>query len=57
MDKYFLRDHSTNGTYVAFDGEPEMVLRREEMMLGKHGWITFGQPRADTVDIVEYFCE
>jgi hypothetical protein len=33
------------------------VLRREELTLRKHGWIAFGQPRAETPDVVEYFCE
>jgi len=35
----------------------EIVLRREEFTLRGHGWIAFGQPRASTTDIVEYFCE
>ncbi len=55
--KFILRDHSTNGTYVAVEGEEEIVLRREEFTLRKHGWIAFGQPRAETPDVVEYFCE
>jgi adenylate cyclase len=56
-DSFILRDHSTNGTYVAVEGEDETVLRREELMLRRHGWIAFGQPRANTPDVVEYFCE
>lgn len=55
--KFILRDHSTNGTYVAVEGEEETVLRREEIILRRHGWIAFGQPRAETPDVVEYFCE
>jgi adenylate cyclase len=55
--KFILRDHSTNGTYVAVEGEEEIVLRREELILRRHGWIAFGQPRAETPDVVEYFCE
>ena len=55
--KFILRDHSTNGTYVAVEGEEEIVLRREEIILRRHGWIAFGQPRAETPDVVEYFCE
>jgi hypothetical protein len=55
--KFVLRDHSTNGTYVAVEGEEEIVLRREELILRRHGWIAFGQPRAETPDVVEYFCE
>lgn len=55
--KFVLRDHSTNGTYVAVEGEEEIILRREEFTLRRHGWIAFGQPRAATPDVVEYFCE
>jgi hypothetical protein len=40
-DKFFLIDQSTNGTFVTFDGEAELVLRREEIMLA--------QPRAHHV--------
>jgi adenylate cyclase len=56
-DSFILRDHSTNGTYVAVEGEDEMLLRREELVLRRHGWIAFGQPRASTPEVVEYFCE
>ncbi|HEX6320942.1 MAG TPA: adenylate/guanylate cyclase domain-containing protein [Burkholderiales bacterium] len=55
--KFILRDHSTNGTYIAVEGEEEIILRREEFTLRRHGWIAFGQPRAETPDVVEYFCE
>lgn len=41
-DKFFLVDQSTNGTYVAFSNEPEVVLRREELMLRGSGRIGFG---------------
>jgi hypothetical protein len=57
QDKFMLRDHSTNGTFVTVDGELEVVLQREEFQLRKHGWIAFGQSRADTLETVEYFCE
>ncbi len=55
--KFILRDHSTNGTYVAVESEEEIILRREEFTLRRHGWIAFGQPHAETPDVVEYFCE
>jgi len=54
--KFILADQSTNGTYVIAEGGNEIVLRREAFTLGKHGWITFGQPRAETDEVVEYFC-
>lgn len=41
-DKFFLVDQSTNGTYVAFANAPEVVLRREELMLRGSGRIGFG---------------
>ena len=56
-DKWILKDHSTNGTWVTAEGESEIVLQREEYTLGKHGWIAFGQTRAEAVEVVEYFCE
>ncbi|OLD77362.1 MAG: hypothetical protein AUF66_00265 [Betaproteobacteria bacterium 13_1_20CM_67_22] len=57
QDRYVLQDHSTNGTYVTADGEREILLQREDLTLRGHGWIAFGQPRASTTDVVEYFCE
>jgi adenylate cyclase len=57
-DKFFLIDQSTNGTYVTFTGEDEVVLRREEVMLRGQGRISFGHSIADsdleTVDFVVY---
>jgi class 3 adenylate cyclase len=41
-DKFVLVDQSSNGTYVAIDGEPEVLLRREEMILRGRGRISFG---------------
>lgn len=41
-DKYVLVDVSSNGTFVTFHGEPEMTLKREEVVLHGHGSISFG---------------
>lgn len=41
-DKFFLIDQSTNGTFVAVANEPEVVLRREELMLRGTGRVGFG---------------
>ena len=41
-DKFFLIDQSTNGTFVSVAGEPEIILRREEVMLRGSGCIAFG---------------
>ena len=56
QDKFVLADQSTNGTYVSVEGGTEILLQREEFRLGKHGWIAFGQPRAEAEEVVEYFC-
>lgn len=57
VDRFVLTDHSANGTYVTLDGEEEVALRREGLMLHKHGWIACGQPRAETAEAVEFRCE
>lgn len=41
-DKFVLVDQSSNGTYVTVEGEEEVQLRREEMMLRGRGRISFG---------------
>jgi adenylate cyclase len=56
-DKWVLKDHSTNGTFVTQEGDNETLLRREELTLRRHGWIAFGQSKAGTEEVVEYFCE
>jgi class 3 adenylate cyclase len=55
-DKFIIADLSTNGTFVTIDGESEVELQREEFTLRKRGWISFGQPRVHSTDIVEFFC-
>jgi adenylate cyclase len=57
LDKFYLTDHSANGTYVTIEGDREVTLRREEYLLRGHGWISFGQPRATASDVIEFFCE
>jgi len=44
--KFVLADHSTNGTYVYPDEQPDVYLRREELPLLGSGIIALGQPRA-----------
>lgn len=47
-DKFVLVDQSSNGTWVQFAGEPEMVvLRREELMLRSSGQIGLGHSPTD----------
>ena len=41
-DKFVVVDQSSNGTFVTIEGEGEVQLRREEMMLRESGHISFG---------------
>jgi class 3 adenylate cyclase len=41
-DKFVLVDVSSNGTFVALQGGPEMVVKREEIVLHGSGTISFG---------------
>lgn len=56
-DRFVLRDHSANGTYLTLEGKKEILLRRDEHALLGHGWIAFGEPRKEAVDVLEFFCE
>jgi hypothetical protein len=49
-DKFFLVDQSTNGTFVSVQGESEIALRREEVMLRGQGRITFGHTIAESAE-------
>jgi hypothetical protein len=57
-DKFVLADHSSNGTWVRFAGEAEVVvLRREELMLRASGIIGLGHSPADAEGApVEFTC-
>ena len=54
-DKFFLIDQSTNGTFVAFAGEPEIILRREEVMLRSQGRVALGHGVDELTDEVIAF--
>jgi len=47
-DKYVLIDQSTNGTFVDFEHESEIELRREELILRGTGKIFFGHSMAES---------
>jgi hypothetical protein len=49
-DKFVLIDQSSNGTYVTVEGEPEIHLRREELILRGRGHICFGHGWQDVLD-------
>ena len=44
--EFFLVDQSTNGTYVKFDGDAEIILKREQLLLRGHGVISLGASSA-----------
>ena len=46
-DKFVIIDQSSNGTFVTVDGEPEIMLRREELALRGRGHVTFGHTYLD----------
>ena len=54
-DKFYVVDQSTNGTYVAFTGEPEIALRREEVMLRGEGRVAFGRSVAEAIEGTLWF--
>jgi predicted component of type VI protein secretion system len=54
-DKFVLVDQSSNGTFVTIEGEPEVQLRREELMLRGRGRISFGHSyAADPAETVAF---
>ena len=56
-DKFVIIDQSSNGTYVTVDGEPEIMLRREELMLRGRGHVTFGHAYAvDPAEFLAFSC-
>jgi len=57
LGKFVLGDHSANGTFVTFENEPEIVLRREEVVLRNKGSIAFGQSRETATEVADFFCE
>ncbi len=40
--QFFLTDQSTNGTYVTLEGDAEIMLKREQLMLRGRGVISLG---------------
>jgi adenylate cyclase len=55
-ERFVLVDHSSNGSFVTFEGKPEMKVHHEELTLLGHGWIAFGQPRAEAAQVAEFRC-
>jgi adenylate cyclase len=56
-DKFVLVDQSSNGTYVTVEGEPEIELRREEMILRGCGHLSFGHAyQDDSGEVLAFSC-
>jgi len=55
-ERFVLADHSLNGTYVSFEGKPEMKVHHEELTLVGHGWIALGQPRTEAAQVAQFRC-
>ena len=57
-DKFVLIDVSSNGTFVTFHGEPEMAVKREEVLLHGRGSISFGHPySSDPTEVAAFDVE
>jgi adenylate cyclase len=54
--QYVLIDESTNGTYVEIEGEREVLLRRDRVMLRGRGRIAFGTSTAAAVELLLFDC-
>ncbi|WP_232232282.1 MULTISPECIES: adenylate/guanylate cyclase domain-containing protein [unclassified Cupriavidus] len=55
--RFVLIDRSSNGTHVRIDGEDSLMLRRDEITLRGHGWITFSPPGDAHQEAIEFFVE
>jgi len=57
-NKFVLSDKSTNGTFVTLEGQPEIVLRKEECVIHGKGIICFAasanSPEADCVEFEQF---
>lgn len=55
-EHFVLVDHSSNGSFVGFEGKPEIQVHHEELTLVGRGSIAFGQPRAEAAQVVSFRC-
>jgi class 3 adenylate cyclase len=57
-DKFVFIDQSSNGSYITFNGENELQLRREEIVLRGSGIICLGHPLSkDPEGAITFACE
>jgi class 3 adenylate cyclase len=54
--QYVLIDESTNGTYVEIEGDREVLLRRDRVMLRGRGKIALGTSTGAAVELVLFDC-
>jgi class 3 adenylate cyclase len=54
--QYVLIDESTNGTYVAMEGDREVLLRRDSVMLRGRGKIALGTSTDSAAELVLFEC-
>ncbi|HEY6720398.1 MAG TPA: adenylate/guanylate cyclase domain-containing protein [Burkholderiales bacterium] len=54
--QYVLIDESTNGTYVAIEGEREVLMRRDRTMLRGRGKIGFGTSTGTAAELLLFDC-
>jgi hypothetical protein len=54
--QYVLVDESTNGTYVAIEGDREVLLRRDSVMLRGRGKIALGTSTETAAEVVLFDC-
>jgi len=52
--KFIYTDHSTNGSFVQEENQPQLYLRRESIPLIQRGSISLGQPSHDAANIIFY---
>jgi class 3 adenylate cyclase len=50
LDNWVLSDHSTNGSFVTFEGDREIAVRRQDLVLHGMGAIRIGYTEDDSTD-------
>jgi hypothetical protein len=55
-DKFVLVDRSSNGTFVAIEGEKEFMLSREEVVLRGRGHFALGGPCLGNPNAISFVC-
>ena len=57
-DRFYYVDLSTNGTYVTNEGDSELVIKRDQIMLRSRGRMSFGHSSTDAdAEVVAFFFE